>query len=104
MLDLMQTGCYHAFMELNQCIYRAEGGGRVKLAEIVRRYQGPDRTNVAFAAELGIDASLLTRLYRDQLEMSVVIVRALLREYPESADEVVQFLAVPNDAEPAAVS
>lgn len=71
----------------------------MNLVELVRRYQGYDpitgafgltRTNDAYAAQLGIHPSNLTRLYRGTVDSSPTVIRALLRTFPQAANEIGQ--------------
>jgi hypothetical protein len=74
----------------------------MRLAELARRYQGR-RTNHQFAQLMGVDPSLLTRLYKGRLGDSPRIMRGLLRAFPESRDEVLALLTAPEDDRHAAV-
>ena len=67
------------------------------LVELVRRYQSFDpatgtftvtRSGAAYAALLGINASVLSRFYSGDRRNSYVVLRAFMRTFPQAADAV----------------
>lgn len=55
------------------------------LRDLCRRKQG-DRSLRAFAREIGVDSTLLSRLYSGSIAGSPSIALGLLRAYPHDAD------------------
>lgn len=77
-----------------------------ELIQIVRRYQHRDertgelthrRTDLEFAALLGIHSAYLSRFYRGERTVTPKIIVGLLAAFPDSAGDVAAYLRARRD-------
>lgn len=67
----------------------------MNLIEKLKAIQG-DRSQLTFAREIGIDQSVLSRLYSGDIGLGVKTARMLWQHVPELRDDIASFL-LPSD-------